>query len=156
MIASLPVEVDSSDRLGVLIWELQQYIATRREDTLRQASGPRHMSKGLSACLQQTGVSSRDVTALETVLNELKEVRSSSPKVRIATAVYADQGLRGSLIQWFRQEIHPLTLCSFIVQSDIGGGAIVRIGVKEYDLSMRHAFLKNRQKVSEVLQRGRE
>ena len=154
----LPLNVYSSDQLGAIAWELEEAINELRKRSIRRSVIGGHnkdqeqleTSKLLDELLRESGIMKIEQTQLETLLNEVKKFRESAPNVHIILAATPDNKIKKQLTGWLRQEISPSILCTFSMRADLGGGAIIRTGARQYDFSFRSKIADNKQRISEI------
>jgi F0F1-type ATP synthase delta subunit len=76
-------------------------------------------------------------TAIDTML-------AHAPQMHISFSVEPSSAFLAKLVTWLRQNIHPQVLVHVGLQPGIAAGCIVRTQNKQFDLSLRHSFEKNR------------
>lgn len=151
----LPVDVYSADQLGAVILELRDYTANQhdRAAQAKSARGPgdaAHMSAQLLGVLHSAGVSADDRPNTEALIKELETLRTKAPIVHLTLPALPGRTLKRQLTVWFRAEINPVTLLTFTMRSDIGGGIIVQAGSRLYDFSFRQVLLDNKARIGEI------
>jgi F0F1-type ATP synthase delta subunit len=75
----------------------------------------------------------------------LKNVQLKSPVVHVSFAAEPSTTFTAKIVQWMRQNIHPLLLVQVGLQPSIAAGCTVRTTNKVFDFSLRQHLTRNRQ-----------
>jgi len=75
----------------------------------------------------------------------LKNVQLKSPVVHMSFAAEPSSEFTAKIVQWLRQNIHPLLLVQVGLQPSIAAGCVIRTTSKVFDFSLRQHLLRNRQ-----------
>lgn len=162
MSAILPPELYSPEQLGVVIIELRQYIGHLRDREVRRkvvkTSGETMppLSILASRVLEVNDATPAATAKISKLVDDLDTARHEAPIARFVLAGVPDDELRGKLTDWFRTQIHPLSLLTFTGRSDIGGGFLLQAGSKQYDFSFRTQLLDNKAHIAEIFSSGRK
>lgn len=160
MSIKLPIELYSPDQLGIVMLELHKHISALRDANARARTASAKVgtvaapSAMLQNIFQATDTAPEGIMACEKLLDSLETMRSSVPVARITLADMPGTDLKQKITTWFRSEIHPDFLLTFIARADIGGGLILQAGAHIYDLSFRKKILDNRQRLGEIYSKG--
>lgn len=151
----LPVDVYSPDQVGLLVQELRALLGKRR-DLIAQAritgrADPfPSLSSTLETLLKTSTIIPDDLSSLEELIKQLEDLRVAAPMVHLTLAAMPNRTLIRQLTVWFRDQIHPNTLLTFVMRRDVGGGVIVRAGSSIYDFSFRGQILRHKDRISEI------
>jgi hypothetical protein len=151
----LPIDIYSPDQLSSLLLELHHYIDEVRSHVLSEKAGkkstePVEISPTLAGLLHSSAIDAQDLTALEVLHKTLGEVLKAAPVMHITLAAMPGRTLKRQLTVWFRTQIHPASLLTFTVRSDIGGGIMLQAGSHFYDYSFRARVLANTKRIGEL------
>lgn len=86
------------------------------------------------------------------LIAQLRLLKRQAPVIHMSFAVEADSSSLGSIVSWFRDSIHPQSIIAVGFQPSLVAGAYVRTPNHIYDLSLRSAFKKGREKLLEELE----
>ncbi len=86
------------------------------------------------------------------MITQLRLLKRKAPVVHMAFAVEADSASLGRLVDWFRESIHPQTLLVVGYQPSLVAGTYLRTPNHIYDMSLRSAFKKGREKLLHELE----
>ena len=81
----------------------------------------------------------------------LTEASKSAPVLHFSFSAEPSGAFLAKLVQWLRQNIHPLTLVQVGLRPNIAAGCIVRTKSRQYDLSLAQGFSESRQLLIEQL-----
>jgi hypothetical protein len=155
MSVHLPVDVTSPDQLSSLVAELQTYQGKLRDagvraKTTKSKIEPPDASEALFGLLKGSAVSADDGPALDALSKELSQVLKKAPVMHLTLAGNAGRTLRRQLTVWFRTQVHPHSLLTFAIRTDIGGGLMLQAGSHFYDYSFRDRLLANKSRLMEL------
>lgn len=83
--------------------------------------------------------------------SELMAVSQSAPIVHISLAADPPMSFVVAITSWLRANVHPLVLVRIGLQPSIAAGCIVRTTNKVFDMSLRHRFEQNTNKLIQAL-----
>jgi hypothetical protein len=152
----LPIDVFSPDQLSGIVVELQTYrgklrdAAVRAKATKTKATELPELSDPLANLLRNSGAATDDTVALEAIYKELQTILKDAPVMHFTLAAAAGRTLKRQLTVWFRTQVHPHSLLTFAIRSDIGGGMLLQAGSHFYDYSFRDRLLANKQRLMEI------
>jgi len=159
----LPLDLYSPDQLGIIILETGNHANVLRDAGVRaRTSGnadtaePLHASALLTGVLQGNGLSANDHASLEALSKGLKLIRDKAPVAHLTLAALPNRSLKRQLTEWFRKEVSPYMLLTFAVRTDIGGGAVLRVGSRVYDFSFRQQIVSNKHRIAEIFENVRQ
>jgi F0F1-type ATP synthase delta subunit len=154
--AHLPIDAYSPGHVNTLIDELQTYrsalrdAAVRAKATKTAAKTTHETSEALANLLRSSNVQPDDTKNLEALNKELHELLKTAPVMHLTLAASASRTLKRQLTVWFRTQVHPLSLLTFAVRSDIGGGVMLQAGSHFYDYSFRDRIIANKSRLMEL------
>lgn len=163
---TLPVEVYTVDQIGELIWELEQALEAHQHDKIRAKvvakgkakaavkTAPLQLSSAVQEMLEDSLATLDDEKAIKALIKELKDARDKAPVVHLTLSAYPNSRRKQQIIRWLRREVSAQILCTFVVNRDIGGGLLLRIGANQYDFTFRTAILENKQRIAELVHHG--
>src|SRR5690349_14712556 len=118
-------------------------MASVRDTAARNLPSPEPPS-GLTHVFSAMSVKPGSLEELEQVKNQFKIFLEKSPVVNVILSTTPNSTIKQQLTSWFRQQISPNILLNFAARSDIGGGVVLQVGSKVYDLSFKKALLENK------------
>lgn len=156
----MPAELHSPEQLGVVIIELRQYLEKLSDRDVRRkvakTSGETlpPLSILASRVLEVNNLTPAETKRVSELLKEMEAMRPKAPVARLILAALPDEEMRNQLTEWFRTQIHPLSLLSFTARADIGGGFLLQAGAKQYDFSFKTKLLNNKAYIAEIFSSG--
>jgi hypothetical protein len=156
MSVKLPASVYSPDQVSIVIWELGGVVAKLRDArTKKSVTGNTslpaiHFSKDLAQVLRNENIDLNDTQSLESLHEELKDIRSNAPIAHLLLTASPTHTLRAQLVTWCRENLHPDLLITFAARGDLGGGFILRVGSKQYDFTYRARLLDQKHRLVEI------
>lgn len=156
MSVHLPIDVFSPDQLSEIVAELQTYRGALRDATVRakavKSKAPElpEPSEPLANLLHNSGIKPDDADGLEATYKELQSILKDAPVMHLTLAAAAGRTLKRQLTVWFRTQVHPNSLLTFAIRSDIGGGMLLQAGSHFYDYSFRDRLLANKERLMEI------
>jgi len=90
-------------------------------------------------------------TDRQLLIGFLKNVQLKSPVVHMSFAAEPSSAFTAKIVQWMRQNIHPLLLVQVGLQPSIAAGCTVRTTNKVLDFSLRQHLLRNRQMLVDAI-----
>ncbi|MGH7196851.1 MAG: hypothetical protein ACREGJ_03770 [Candidatus Saccharimonadales bacterium] len=135
--------------------ELRSYVGGLRDVAVRakvkpEATTEQPFASEFLKSFLETASAENDRGSLENLVDELEQKLEKSPVVHLTFAVLPNRAVKRQLTLWFRTEIHPDCLLTFVARSDIGGGAILQAGSHMYDFSFKRQILDNKARISEL------
>jgi hypothetical protein len=154
----LPAEMYSSDQISVCIQELRRLVSLRRDMATQSRVGVASRAQAsvptlVEALLHANGLTGATLKELEDVIKALESLRSSTPVVHLTFASLPGPKLIAKLVEWFRREVHPQALLSFVMDRTIGGGVIIRTHATMYDFSFTNQLLRQKDRLTEIVAR---
>jgi hypothetical protein len=155
----LPDTVASAQDINSLIIELRDYNRWLTHETIKHQVGKGHASPApeISAStqevirnLKQTTPTSHDIDEL---IKSIDDQKKAAPSLVMTLAAPPSASLKSELVFWCRKNVDPNVLVTFMFNSTLLGGMVVRYGSHIFDWSFRRQILANRSKFPEVLRR---
>jgi hypothetical protein len=81
----------------------------------------------------------------------LKDLKKDAPTIHMSFAAEPPSLFTAKIINWLRDEVHPLMLLDIGLQPSIGAGCIIRTNSKYFDCSIRQHLIQNKLKLIESL-----
>lgn len=152
----LPDAIRSPDQLSLCLQELRKLVSKQRDASARahvaaKPAEPPSPSPDVQALLLANKLV--EASDIEAVIPTLEQLRANAPAVHVTLAALPGSKLAAQLASWFRAEIHPHTLITFIMNRQIGGGVIVRAGSHVYDFSFNSQLARQKDKLAEIFAR---
>jgi hypothetical protein len=144
----IPISVASSDDLQLLTLEVKKIIDLSREQSLRKTSSSKLPELDISPPLREllelnSGDAIPGISKLEELEEWLEEAKISAPQIHLTLPGAPGQKQKTEIIEWFRDQIHPLSMVFFEYNRSLAGGFAIRLGGQMFDYSFRHALLSN-------------
>lgn len=153
----LPLDLYSSEQVGIVLLELRQHLGELRHATVRakvskkpEAMEMPHFSALLTALLHDSKVKLNDVAKLEEIEAQLEALRQKAPVVHIVLSALPNRTIKRQFTGWLRTNIHPATLMTFATRADIGGGIVLQAGSHIYNFSFKEMLITNKPRISEI------
>ena len=143
----LPVQVVTPTDLGRLIREFESIDSELTQTDLRGQSESAKMpktSKLMDQMLEQNKLDVLHADQRKLLGDFLKAVKAKAPILHMSFSQDPSVAFMDKLVTWLRREIHVQTLVTIGLQPNIGAGCIVRSTNKQFDLSLRQHFEKQK------------
>jgi F0F1-type ATP synthase delta subunit len=155
---TLPADLHTPDQLSVCIQELRKLVSERRDAAVRTrmkdgSSTPPAIPSLVASLLQINQLTGSTLKELEELVKALETLRMKAPVVHLTLASLPGPKLIAKLVEWFRREVHPQTLLSFVMDRTIGGGVIIRTSSRIYDFSFTSQLLRQKDRLTEIIAR---
>lgn len=157
MAYELPPAVYSPQLLESVVYDLQVYLDWYRQTKVKRQVGakplaePSHSAETVVVIESYMQGKTPTLEALEALLGELKGVRL--PEVHITLAALPNHTQREALVTWFRSNITPHLLVTFVADRNLGGGVVVRTPNHVFDFTWKQQLLGRRDKLAEIVKR---
>lgn len=153
----LPPAIYSPQLLESVIYDLQYYLDWIRQNQIRKQVGahpkaePNHSDE--TVVVIEAWLAGRPATlaSIEALLEHLKSLKL--PEVHLTLAALPNRAQREALVNWFRNNITPHLLVSFIADRNLGGGLVVRTPNHVFDYSWKQQLLASKEKLAGILKR---
>ena len=151
----LPQAIYSPALLESVIYDIQYYLDWRRQNEIRKKVGakpkdePTHSAETVIVIEAWMEGKKPTVESLERLLEHLKNLHL--PEVHIMLAALPNRGQRETLANWFRNNVTPDVLISFVADRNLGGGIVVRTPNRVFDFSWKQQLLAGHAKLPEIL-----
>jgi F0F1-type ATP synthase delta subunit len=76
---------------------------------------------------------------------DLAAIQAKAPVLHISFSADPTPVFMERLMVWLRRELHPYVLVTIGLQPNIGAGCVLRTANKQFDLSLRQTFAKQRE-----------
>lgn len=155
---ALPADLHTPDQLSVCIQELRKLVSEQRDAAVRSrmkgdSSTPPAVPPLVASLLQANQLTDSSLKELEELIKALEVLRLKTPVVHLTLASLPGPKLVAKLVEWFRREIHPQALLSFVMDRTIGGGVIIRTSSRIYDFSFTSQLLRQKDRLTEIIAR---
>lgn len=148
----LPASIVSRVDIIRLARELEAVTGTIQQQALAQkheAVPP--LSKVLGEIVEANKLSVSRKEDRERLAQFLKDLKTNAPSIHMSFATVPPSTFTAKLVDWLRNEIHPLLLLDIGLQPSIAAGCVIRTTNKYFDCSMRQHLLTNRPKLVEMM-----
>jgi hypothetical protein len=153
----LPGAVYSPQLLESVIYDIQYYLDWYRQNQIRSKVGakpkdePNHSDETVVVIETWLGGKPATLESIEDLLAHLKNLKL--PQVHIMLAALPNRSQRESLVGWFRANVGPGLLLSFVADRNLGGGLVVRTPNRVFDYTWKQQLVAARSKLAEILKR---
>lgn len=153
----LPPAVYSPALLESVIYDIQYYLDWVRQNQIRKKVGaaikeePTHSAETVLVIEAWLGGKPATLESLEELKEHLKKLKL--PQVHVMLAALPNKLQREALVGWFRANVEPSLLLSFVADRNLGGGIVVRTPNRVFDLSWKQQLVEGRSKLAEILKR---
>ena len=157
MAFELPAAIYSPALLESVIYDIQTYLDWIRQNEIRKKVGatrkeePTHSAE--TVLVIEAWLAGQPPT-LEAVTQLLEYLKKLKPKeIHLTLAALPNRTQREALVAWFRNNVAPGLLVSFVADRNLGGGVVVRTPNHVYDLTWKAQLIEGRSKLAEILKR---
>jgi hypothetical protein len=153
----LPAAVYSPSLLESVIFDIQTYLDWIRQNRIRKTVGakakdePTHSAETVVVIEAWLAGKPATVESLEELLKHLRGLKL--PEVHIMLAALPNRTQREALVTWFRTNVSPALLLSFVADRNLGGGLVVRTPNHVLDFTWKAQLVAGRSKLAEILKR---
>lgn len=153
----LPPAVYSPALVESVMYDIQYYLDWVRQNQIRKKVGaaakeePTHSAETVLVIEAWLGGKPATLESLEALLDHLKKLKL--PQVHVMLAALPNRLQREALVGWFRANVEPGLLMSFVADRNLGGGIVVRTPNRVFDLSWKQQLVEGRSKLAEILKR---
>lgn len=158
---SLPLSLGTPAALAKCLEELRGYQEISRSKGLaRQVGGASHISgRGLGHVATELFTGSPNPAhpseaLVQEAITYLQEVQKQAKTIHITTVVELTTQAQHQIIQWFREAVSPTALLTFVIDTQIAGGAVVRTPYHVHDFSFATSLRAHQNRLLQGLQRG--
>ncbi len=153
----LPAAVYSPQLVESVIYDIEHYLEWYRQTQIQKRVGakateePTHSAE--TALVIETWLGGKPAT-LETLEDLLATLRGLKlAQVHIMLAALPNRSQRELLVNWFRTNVSPHLLLSFVADRNLGGGAVIRTPNRVFDYTWKQQLIAGRSKLAEILKR---
>lgn len=154
---TLPAAIYSPQLLESVIYDLERYLEWYRQSEVRKRVNakpddePTHAAETVTVIEAWLAGKPATVEAVEALLAYLRKLKL--PQVHIMLAALPNRAQREALVLWFRNNVGPGLLLSFVADRNLGGGIVVRTPNHVLDFSWKQQLVDGRKQVAEILKR---
>jgi len=151
----LPAAVYSPQLLDSVVYDLEQYLDWYRQTTIKKKVGatpgaePTHSAETVVVIEAWLAGKPATVEGIEALVAHLKSLKL--PEVHVMLAALPNRAQREALVSWFRSNVGPHLLVSFVADRNLGGGVVVRTPNHVYDYTWKQSLLAGRAKLAEII-----
>jgi hypothetical protein len=159
MAFDLPEAIYSPALLDSVIYDIQYYLDWHRQNLIRKKVGakpkeePTHSAETQIVIEAWLAGKKPTMESLERLLDFLKKL--DLPEVHVMLAALPNRAQRAKLAGWFRTNVTPHLLVSFVADRNLGGGVVVRTPNRVFDFSWKQQLLAGHAKLPEILKNVR-
>lgn len=161
MLLTLPKTIVSAQDLAELQTEVKTYASWYAHESIRRRfsnKAPKTDQPALSAAANELlrqwfGSKTPNRVGFDSLQKALDQHKKTAERITITLAATAPNSLKGSLTEWFRQNVSSSALINFQINSTILGGMVVRRGSRVFDWSFKRQILDNQAAFAKVLRR---
>ncbi len=153
----LPAAVYSPQLLESVIYDIQYYLDWYRQNQIRKQVGakpkdePNHSDETVLVIEAWLNGQPATLESLEELLGALHNLKLD--QVHIMLAALPNRSQREALVTWFRTNVGPHLLLSFVADRNLGGGVVVRTPNRVFDYTWKQQLIAGRDKLAEILKR---
>lgn len=157
MAFELPPAVYSPQLLESVIYDLETYLEWYRESSVKKRVGakpqeePTHSAETVLVIQTYMDGKTPTLEGLQALLGELRAVKL--PEIHLTLAAMPNHAQREALVMWFRRNVSPHVLLSFVADRNLGGGLVVRTPNHVFDFTWKQQLLGRREKLAEIIKR---
>jgi len=151
----LPPAIYSPALVESVTYDIQYYLDWFRQNQIRRKVGakpkeePTHSAE--TELVIKAWLAGRPATleSLEALLAYLKRVKL--PEIHLTLAALPNRAQRETLVSWFRANVSPHVLVSFVADRNLGGGLVVRTPNRVFDYTWKQQLVAGRGKLAEII-----
>lgn len=153
----LPPAVYSPALVESVMYDIQYYLDWVRQNKIRKTVGakgkeePTHSAETVVVIEAWLAGQPATMESLEALLVALRNLKL--PQVHIMLAALPNRPQREALVSWFRTNVSPSLLLSFVADRNLGGGLVVRTPNRVFDYTWKQQLIAGRSKLAEILHR---
>ena len=151
----LPPAVYSPALVESVIYDIQFYLDWVRQNKIRKTVGaaskeePSHSAETVLVIEAWLAGKPATLESLESLLDHLKSLELA--EVHLMLAALPNRAQRENLVTWFRTNVSPHLLLSFVADRNLGGGVVVRTPNRVFDFTWKQQLIAGRIKLAEIL-----
>jgi len=153
----LPPAVYSPSLLESVRYDIQYYLDWVHQNQIRTKVGakpkdePSHSAETVLVINAWQAGRPTTIESLEALQDHLRTLKL--PEVHIMLAALPNRAQREVLVSWFRTNVSPHLLLSFVADRNLGGGLVVRTPNRVFDYTWKAQLVAGRAKLAEILKR---
>jgi hypothetical protein len=151
----LPAAVYSPQLLESVTYDIEHYLEWYRQAAVQKKVGakpdpePTHSAETVLVIEAWLAGKTPTLESLEALVEELRSL--NLPEVHVMLAALPNRHQRETLVSWFRANISPHLLLSFVADRNLGGGLVVRTPNHVYDFTWKQQLLSGRDKLAGII-----
>lgn len=151
----LPPAVYSPALVESVIYDIQYYLDWYHQNQIRKKVGasakeePTHSAETVVVIEAWLHGQPATLDSLKALLVHLRALEL--PEVHIMLAALPNRAQRESLVNWFRSNVSPHLLLSFVADRNLGGGLVVRTPNRVFDYTWKQQLIAGRNKLAGIL-----
>jgi hypothetical protein len=153
----LPAAVYSPQLLESVIYDIEHYLEWYRQTQVQKRVGakpseePTHSAETVLVIESWLDGKPATLETLEDLIATLRGLKLA--QVHIMLAALPNRSQRETLVNWFRTNVSPHLLLSFVADRNLGGGAVIRTPNRVFDYTWKQQLIAGRGKLAEILKR---
>ena len=153
----LPPTVYSPQLLESVIYDIERYLDWYRQSSIQKRVGartveePTHSAETVLVIEAWLNGKAATLESLEALLAHLRSLKLA--QVHIMLAALPNRAQREALVTWFRTNVGPHLLLSFVADRNLGGGVVIRTPNRVFDYTWKQQLIAGRDKLAEILKR---
>jgi len=153
----LPPAVYSPALVESVMYDIQYYLDWVRQNKIRKTVGakvkeePTHSAETVLVIEAWLAGKPATIESLEALHDALRDLKL--PQVHIMLAALPNRAQREALVTWFRTNVSPSLLLSFVADRNLGGGLVVRTPNRVFDYTWKQQLISGRGKLADILHR---
>lgn len=151
----LPPAVYSPSLVESVAYDIQYYLDWFRQNQIRKKVGakpkdePTHAAETALVIEAWLGGKPATLESLQALLEYLRTI--DLPEVHIMLAALPNRTQREALVTWFRTNVSPHLLLSFVADRNLGGGLVVRTPNRVFDFTWKAQLIAGRSKLAGIV-----
>lgn len=140
----LPLSIVTRVDLARLVSEIEQLDSQIQSDDVRSRSGIQPTQPAVSDVannfLEINGLSVDDAKKRQTLVKDMRQLKTNAPKVHASFAIPADHDSLVEMVKWFRESVNPQVVLEVGLQPDLIAGVYLRTDNHVHDFSLRSSL----------------
>lgn len=151
----LPPAVYSPALVESVAYDIQYYLDWFRQNQIRKKVGahakdePTHSAETVLVINAWLDGKPATLESLEALLEYLRKV--DLPEIHLMLAALPNRSQREALVNWFRTNVTPHLLVSFVADRNLGGGLVVRTPNRVFDYTWKQQLIAGRSKLAGIV-----
>jgi hypothetical protein len=151
----LPQAIYSPALVESVTYDIQYYLDWFRQNQIRKKVGaaakeePTHSAETAIVIEAWLGGKAATLESLEALLEYLRTLKL--PEIHLMLAALPNRTQREALVTWFRTNVSPHLLLSFVADRNLGGGLVVRTPNRVFDYTWKQQLIAGRSKLAGIV-----